>query len=413
MSSDFFLLNRNVMLEKGGETYAIYNLSTGDIIAIKSQTGKILELAERGKTTEEISAQIQLNKEDVINVLSDYSKKQLGSFYQKRIYYEKLKIGVPYNTRSFAIPLFQKCYIEFPGVCTINCRQCENLILYPCATCSNIRSEVDIHIVKRFIDRIIRTDCKNLIFYGGDPISSFNDLIVSIKDCREQGYQGIISIITNGSQLNEHICRLLERYQVRLQIPIFLTADIFWTQIIARLSMVKNSYRIPLSITVVYIKNNLYDMHEITEKLSKIKPDNIQFAVICHDQNPWNHRSVELLHAIQRVYAYTYYHMKYHHPCLWGSLAVSTTGDITPCPYLHTETLGNVNNSYWLEQIFANDRIYDYWDLSLSKIDNCKDCAFRFGCTDCRALEKKISGDLYTKTICSLPEKGNFRTQLS
>jgi hypothetical protein len=55
--------------------------------------------------------------------------------------------------------------------------------------------------------------------------------------------------------------------------------------------------------------------------------------------------------------------------------------------------------------MFEDESIYDYWDLPLSSIDNCRDCAFQLGCTDCRALEMRITGDLYGKQLCRLDKK--------
>ena len=41
-----------------------------------------------------------------------------------------------------------------------------------------------------------------------------------------------------------------------------------------------------------------------------------------------------------------------------------------------------------------------YWNLTLNEIDKCKDCGFRYGCIDCRAIEKSQFNDFYGKKYC-------------
>lgn len=49
-----------------------------------------------------------------------------------------------------------------------------------------------------------------------------------------------------------------------------------------------------------------------------------------------------------------------------------------------TESFGNINDTSLLE-VLEKPGFKKLWDLSKDKIHVCKDCEFRYICTDCRA----------------------------
>lgn len=72
-----------------------------------------------------------------------------------------------------------------------------------------------------------------------------------------------------------------------------------------------------------------------------------------------------------------------------------------PCPALDDEVLLDLSTNNQIDVAFEERQISKYWDLALSKVEYCKECEFKYGCTDCRGIEKKLTGDLYGKELCS------------
>ncbi|MDX1718549.1 MAG: grasp-with-spasm system SPASM domain peptide maturase [Salegentibacter mishustinae] len=70
--------------------------------------------------------------------------------------------------------------------------------------------------------------------------------------------------------------------------------------------------------------------------------------------------------------------------CLYKKLTINTRGDIKNCPYMVKE-YGNIlqNN---LDVILNDPEFRNYWFIKKDEIDICKDCEFRYNCTDCRAF---------------------------
>lgn len=98
--------------------------------------------------------------------------------------------------------------------------------------------------------------------------------------------------------------------------------------------------------------------------------------------------------------------------CLNKKLALLENGDIKNCPSM-PETLGNINESRLTEIIDSKkDDIYKYWNIKKDQIEVCKDCEFRYICTDCRAFRE--SDNIYSKPLkCNYnPYNGKWEENL-
>jgi radical SAM protein with 4Fe4S-binding SPASM domain len=158
------------------------------------------------------------------------------------------------------------------------------------------------------------------------------------------------------------------------------------------------------SFTIVMLESNP-DISTLKENTQNLYPQKTQYSVIydiSHKKEGENYPT--LLNTTLRTHAFVYYHNNWFHPCLWGKIALAVNGDLLPCPYFKTDILGNMKDYACIDRIFENNNlIFKYWEqLPLSNIAHCKDCEFRYGCMDCRALETRLTGSLHGKKICSL-----------
>lgn len=74
---------------------------------------------------------------------------------------------------------------------------------------------------------------------------------------------------------------------------------------------------------------------------------------------------------------------KNYNSCLYKKIAVDENGNIKNCPSM-TESFGNIRDTTLAEAI-EKPGFKKYWDINKDKIHVCKDCEFRYICTDCRA----------------------------
>lgn len=69
--------------------------------------------------------------------------------------------------------------------------------------------------------------------------------------------------------------------------------------------------------------------------------------------------------------------------CLHHKISIDAEGNIKNCPSM-TESFGNIRDTTLAEAI-EKPGFKKYWDINKDKIHVCKDCEYRYICTDCRA----------------------------
>ena len=101
-----------------------------------------------------------------------------------------------------------------------------------------------------------------------------------------------------------------------------------------------------------------------------------------------------------KVTTNAFYHNRMFHPCLHRILAVTVKGDLLPCPYMKREVLGNLKDPEVINMVFETRLIDRYWRMTLSNVEGCRECGFRYGCMDCRAVESQLTGKIDGKALC-------------
>ena len=76
-----------------------------------------------------------------------------------------------------------------------------------------------------------------------------------------------------------------------------------------------------------------------------------------------------------------------HNTCLNRKLSIDSNGNIKNCPAM-PESFGNIKDTK-LENALIQKGFKKYWNISKNEIEICKDCEFRYICTDCRAFTER------------------------
>ncbi|MEH6309082.1 grasp-with-spasm system SPASM domain peptide maturase [Olivibacter sp. CPCC 100613] len=85
--------------------------------------------------------------------------------------------------------------------------------------------------------------------------------------------------------------------------------------------------------------------------------------------------------------------------CLNKKIAIDEDGKIKNCPSMQNSH-GTITNTK-LKDVVENEEFRQLWGLTKDEIDICKDCEFRYICTDCRAFTEH--GE-----VASKPSKCNY-----
>jgi SPASM domain peptide maturase of grasp-with-spasm system len=76
----------------------------------------------------------------------------------------------------------------------------------------------------------------------------------------------------------------------------------------------------------------------------------------------------------------------HHNTCLHKKLFIDKSGNIKNCPFSET-VFGNILNDE-IENTITTSSFTKYWNIKKDEIEVCKDCEFRYVCTDCRIFIK-------------------------
>jgi SPASM domain peptide maturase of grasp-with-spasm system len=76
-----------------------------------------------------------------------------------------------------------------------------------------------------------------------------------------------------------------------------------------------------------------------------------------------------------------------HNSCLHKKISIDCEGNIRNCPSM-PQSFGNIKDTT-LEEALNHIDFKKYWNLTKDKIEVCKDCEFRYICTDCRAYTER------------------------
>jgi len=87
--------------------------------------------------------------------------------------------------------------------------------------------------------------------------------------------------------------------------------------------------------------------------------------------------------------------LKYN-SCLNKKISIDKDGQIKNCPSMK-QSFGNISDTT-LEECLNLKDFKKYWDINKDQIEVCKDCEFRYICTDCRAYKENPDND-YSKPL--------------
>ncbi|WP_343662329.1 grasp-with-spasm system SPASM domain peptide maturase [Chryseobacterium mucoviscidosis] len=77
--------------------------------------------------------------------------------------------------------------------------------------------------------------------------------------------------------------------------------------------------------------------------------------------------------------------------CLYKKITIDLNGNIKNCPSM-SYSFGNVKDVK-LEEALNNDDFKKYWNIKKDLVNICKECEFRYICTDCRAYTERTHFD--------------------
>jgi radical SAM protein with 4Fe4S-binding SPASM domain len=378
----YFRLNPECYYIKGAKNGAIYDLIDGTIYALTSDESKTIESCEENR---------EVDPEDPF--LLGLKHQIIGNFFTKKVFIEKIRLGSPIGDYQEGLPpMISSAVLEIGNECNRSCWYCGQSGISRsrgCLGCNTWHEEGTPVSVERWKDLIVELEhlhCMSLLIKGGDLVKDW-DKTREILDFAT-GHCEKVFLIGHRENFSKDKLEYLEE-----KVNLILQTD--------TLSDIENRHTYLLPVDYAQSPEVSGDM-----------PENVLIDLVSRTFTPLQPGSpLNSKKKIPKTNVFMFTHNNRLHPCLANSVTIAWNGEVLPCPMMRKHSLGNIRDrKLWTFFKGTKDSIQEYWNISLTSLDKCRMCEFRYACTDCRALEAAKTGDLKSKVLCDYdPAKGTWQ----
>lgn len=383
----FYRLNPHCRLVSGTLRGAIYDFISGRVYSISHSALLLLSKLQ------------ELQFEDVVDstdrrtmaYLDRLSSQGLGSIYITPPAKVTLK-PVDENPLDFL-------WLEITSSCNNRCLHCY-------ASCASQPSQDSVSHDQwlSVITQAKQLGASAIQLIGGEPMLYPHWQELVLKAVQEKFDS--IEIFTNGTLIQPEHIKFFEENQVSIATTIYAdNAEIHdlvtqnpgsFQKTLAAINML-TSAKIPLRIASIIMKQNESQVQNILGLCSRAgvevnMPDVVRPTGrgANADLIPANYKKEPITPPFfTDEESFTL--AQQFHSCFAGRAAITTQGDVIPCIFARDKICGNIKQQSLCEIIAVNSPLQQCWHTTKDCLAKCKDCEFRYACTDCRPLAQSIS----------------------
>ena len=371
-------LTDNTVFVRGSVRGAIYNFSDSKVYSVNEDACKILENYIKKPS---ISHSFLENLENTKLLDKNYIPKK----------YEFAKIE---NKPEFV-------WLEITGKCNLKCIHCYD-------GDKHYHNEDDLTFTEwiNILDELKKIGCKTVEFIGGEPCCN-QDLYKLMGYAKNVGLR--IELYTNLTLITDEIFNFICENAITVHFSLYgstsdshdriTTVEGSFNKTMEMLRKLKEK-NVKLIPSATFMKQNEKEIEPLKKLMTsynlKLKVDSIRPSKFRDISNLVSNEVLNSNILIKKpnfVASKCYFEKAASvNTCLFGKFSITPEGNIIPCEFAREYIIGNVRESS-LQEIINSEKLRAFWYMDFSKIENCKDCEYRFACKDCRFL----SDDLYKK----------------
>jgi radical SAM protein with 4Fe4S-binding SPASM domain len=379
-----------VMLVAGAKRGAIYDLRDGAVYSVDERSkALLLACKEKWSLSDIFSPITELSPTLCIAYLDKLCESGLGRYcavgeISEEILPEKIPARLEF------------VWLEVVAGCNLNCIHC-----YQGGCPSLIGSEkMQLADWKRVIDEARDLGCEKLQFIGGEPLIMGDGLVTLIEYARTIGFT-FIEVFTNATLLTEKFLSVFAANKVHVAISFYgerpETHELITLspgshrKTLAGIKKVLDA-GVDLRVAVVGMRQNETECERTIAYLKEIGIKEVRFDVV---RPSGRGTSVDIVSekllgsVMQKHPAFppctedVFLRRISGHDCFSRKMCIGADGVAYPCIMERRVNYGSVLQDS-LVNILNGSEAVDVRGLSKDRIAICKDCEYRYACSDCR-----------------------------
>lgn len=384
---------------------AIYNVLDGNVYTIAGKQALIVSLCEKNMPIENIARETSISTNEIMDILSKMKENNIGTFFSKPTYIEKLVIDRKWQENSFLKepPKIMMAYLVLNSTCNQDCKYCNKNYVrkYSCIGCFRSKlpeSRTSIQQYKSALDSLSKLNTEQIYFTGGDLLENYDENIELIEYATSLKFKHIFVFIGG----NRKICENKLEKITELGVHIFLCVEVEKSNtlddyLLLRNNCLHNSY----SIMLTFPENITYDeCNKIAQDFkNKYKPQQLFIDVAIKKENIFKSSNRRKMHNFSKTSINDFSFSLEYSKCMYGMLTIYNNGKLGVCPRMSDIPLGNISE---MVECLKKDSIGYFWKRTKDTIKTCSECHLRYICDDCRYLEYELSNDVLSMNTCPL-----------
>lgn len=408
---ELFVLDYDCILHSGHANSIIIDFKDGRVFSIDKEGSDILRLSAKHYEIGKISEELGIDLRRIVGFLKMLRNLKLGALHKDSIFMDSLnyiKADSPFLERSHHSINLRRLILEINNKCSLNCINCNRPeSKYSFCGCSRYMAdrELSISLAKEAIADAAKFNLSSLHVLGGDPLLS-GDILIKILAISKQLRVSKVSIFSSCVHIDHSVISCLSSNNVEVLVPLYSSEAAHHDAI----TRTKGSFRDTIS-NIVRLRNSkiqvtpqIYTFGELAEENSDTEQFinaldcatyriNPIYPNLCTNGNSryfrkFSHYYNSVKKNVHKVNKDAYIFDNIHNPCLYGTVAVGMSGDITPCQNARAHVVGNIAADS-LSNILKEGRLDKYWYANKEQVRVCSECERRFICHDCLILTHK------------------------
>ncbi|MCC5465610.1 radical SAM protein [Pelosinus baikalensis] len=383
----YYNLQKHCKLVKGAARGAIYDFKTGKVHSINQSAAQLLSACQ-SNALEDLWDMSSTESTQYMNFLNKLEQKDLGFFH------ETSSTSLPERSLPDCPAKLEFLWLELTAACNSKCLHCYS-------ESGPSRKELDLvphHRWLSLIEEAKAAGATDIQFIGGEPLlyPKWRDLVIK---AHEIGYE-YIEIFTNATLVDDSCIDFFKQYNVNIATTIYANnASVHdsvtlhpnsFTKTMTAIKKILEA-KIPLRIASIIMKANEHEVPNILKLYEELGmpdayPDVIRPTGRGDDQHllPTTFTKPPIKPPFYTDEA-SFTASQTYCQCLAGKIAITSTGDVIPCIFARNQVCGNIL-THSLADVLTDHPLQQCWHTTKNQIQKCKDCEYRYACTDCRPL---------------------------